>query len=96
MRHLRKGKGRGRGEKGAALFVYYSYITTGDVTLLFFLTAVHFKIPGCIPKTRLGYSENKVQKRWTEKPGEKTIMWERTRVTCREGKDYQTLFLKLH
>jgi len=34
---------------------------------VFFLTTVHFKIPGCIPETRLGYSENKVQKRGTER-----------------------------
>lgn len=31
------------------------------------MTAVYFEMPGYIPETRLGYSENKVQKKWTER-----------------------------
>lgn len=38
----------------------------GEAALLF-LRAVHFKISGCIPETRLGYLENKVQNRGTER-----------------------------
>lgn len=34
---------------------------------LFFWTAVHFEIPGSIPEARLGYSENKVQKRGADR-----------------------------
>lgn len=38
----------------------YSYKIVGEAALLF-LRAVHFKILGCIPETRLGYLENKVR-----------------------------------
>lgn len=61
---VREGEEKGNGE--VWLFVCYSYKIAGEAALLF-LRAVHFKISWCIPETRLGYSENKVQKRGTER-----------------------------
>lgn len=50
----------------------YSYVIAGEAALLF-LRAVHFKILGCILETRLGYLENKVSKRGTERHRGKTV-----------------------
>lgn len=60
--------GKRKRRKGAALAVCVLFLQNNrGSSSLFFLTAVHFEIPGCIPETRLSYSENKVQKRGTER-----------------------------